>query len=151
MYLVVRTLVWKHECRAVRKGCRAEIASTLFSVNVQSTSSSSIILFFFSTLIAYTFPVDLCSANITYDYDVITFPIIVKCTFPKLPFPKTLINWKSSKVVFFPVSLGNSVTTSSGNLIGAGTLGNEMDPLDVEGLRLGALEITEDRCNKKSL
>ena len=38
--------------------------------------------------------------------------------------------------------------TSSDSLTGAGTLGNEIDPLDVEGLKLGALEITEDRCKK---
>ena len=38
--------------------------------------------------------------------------------------------------------------TSTG-LTGAGTLGNVKDPLDGEGL--GALEITEDRCQQKIL
>ena len=56
------------------------------------------------------------------------------------------MNWNSSRVVFFPVSLGNSVITSSDDFTGTGTLGNEIEPLDVEGLKLGALEITEDRC-----
>ena len=41
--------------------------------------------------------------------------------------------------------------TSSESLTGAGTLGNEMDPLDAEGLKLGALEITEDRYKKNVL
>ena len=54
-------------------------------------------------------------------------------------------------MALFPVSLGNSSITSSDSLTGAGTLGNEIDPLDVDGLKLGALEITEDRCKKKWL
>ena len=41
--------------------------------------------------------------------------------------------------------------TSSESLTGAGTLGNEMDPLDADGLKLGALEITEDRYKKNVL
>ena len=41
--------------------------------------------------------------------------------------------------------------TSSEILTGAGTLGNEMDPLDADGLKLGALEITEDRYKKNAL
>ena len=39
--------------------------------------------------------------------------------------------------------------TSSIGLIGAGTLGNVIDPLDAEGLKLGALEITEDRYSNR--
>lgn len=44
--------------------------------------------------------------------------------------------------------------TSSDVLIGAGTLGSVIDPFDAEGLKLGALEITEDRCyngNKENI
>ena len=62
-----RTLafVWKHECRAVKYGCWLAKARMRFSVMVHSTSSSWMITSFFSTLIANTSWVFLCSAIIT--------------------------------------------------------------------------------------
>ena len=59
------TLVWKHECSAVRNGCLADNARIRFSVMVHSTSSSWIITSFFSTLMAYTSSVPFLSASIT--------------------------------------------------------------------------------------
>ena len=46
---VYLSLVWKHECRLVRKGWLAARARILFSVIVHSTSSSWMITSFFST------------------------------------------------------------------------------------------------------
>jgi len=62
-----QTLVWKHECKAVRNGCLADRASMRFSVIVHSTSSSSIIASFFSTFIAYTSSVPFSSAINTFN------------------------------------------------------------------------------------
>ena len=86
-----------------------------------------------------------------YNYNNIQYTL---STFPKLPFPRTLTNWKSLRVSFVPVSAGNSLTTSCCCCFtGAGTLGTEKVPLDTgEGEGLGALETTEERfCYKNNL
>lgn len=66
IYSASRTFVWKHECNAVRNGCLADSASMRRSVIVHSTSSSSMIMCFFSTFTANSSFVDLCSPSSTY-------------------------------------------------------------------------------------